>query len=110
MIPFGDLGQISNFSRDWAAVKFNLRVARDTDLEKLRQATKKIGADMMEVPELKAELLEPPRMQGVAEVADNALLNRFKFTARPGNPGMIQNEAVTRMLRTFPELGIEFAK
>jgi small-conductance mechanosensitive channel len=109
-IPFGDLGQISNFSRDWAAVKFNLRVARDTDLEKLRQATKKIGADMMEVPELKAELLEPLRMQGVAEVADNALLIRFKFTARPGNPGMVQNEAVTRMLRAFPALGIEFAR
>lgn len=109
-IPFGDLGQITNSSRDWAAVKFDLRVARDTDLEKLRQATKKIGAAMMEVPELKAELLEPLKMQGVAEVADNALLIRFKFTARPGNPGMIQNEAVTRMLRTFPELGIEFAK
>jgi small-conductance mechanosensitive channel len=109
-IPFGDLGQISNFSRDWAAVKFDLRVARDTDLEKLRQATKKIGAEMMEVPELKAELLEPLKMQGVAEVADNALLIRFKFTARPGNPGMIQNEAVTRMLRTLPALGVEFAK
>lgn len=109
-IPFGDLGQISNFSRDWAAVKFSLRVARDTDLDKLRQAAKKIGADMMDVPELKAELLEPLKMQGVAEVADNALLIRFKFTARPGNPGMIQNEAMTRMLRTFPELGIEFAK
>jgi len=109
-IPFGDLGQISNFSRDWAAVQFELRVARDTDLDKLRRVTKKIGADMMEVPELKAELLEPLKMQGVAEVADNALLIRFKFTARPGNPGMIQNEAVTRMLRNFPELGIDFAK
>jgi small-conductance mechanosensitive channel len=91
-------------------VKFELRVARDTDLEKLRRATGKIGSDMMDVPELKAELLEPLKMQGVAEVADNALLIRFTFTARPGNPAMVQNEAVTRMLRTFPELGIEFAK
>lgn len=109
-IPFGDLGHISNFSRDWAAVKFDLRVARDTDLEKLRHATGKIGSDMMDVPELEAELLEPLKMQGVAEVTDNALLIRFTFTARPGNPAMVQNEAVTRMLRTFPELGIEFAK
>ncbi|MEA2800097.1 MAG: moderate conductance mechanosensitive channel, partial [Rhodospirillaceae bacterium] len=33
-IPFGQLGQITNFSRDWSTVKFNLRFARDTDLEK----------------------------------------------------------------------------
>jgi small-conductance mechanosensitive channel len=109
-IPFGELGQISNFSRDWAGVKFSLRFARDTDLEKLRKAAKQIGADIMEVPELKAELLEPLKMQGIDDVSESALTIRFKFTARPGSPGTIQNEAITRMLRSFPEQGIEFAK
>ncbi|CAN5252373.1 mechanosensitive ion channel family protein [soil metagenome] len=108
-IPFGQLGQITNFSRDWITVKFNLRFARDTDLEKLRKASKKIGADMMEVPAVKAEILAPFKMQGVADIADNALLVRFKFTARPGNPAMIQREAMKRMFGTLPGLGIEFA-
>jgi small-conductance mechanosensitive channel len=58
-IPFGQLGQITNFSRDWITVKFNLRFARDTDVEKLRKAAKKIGADMMEMPEFKDEILAP---------------------------------------------------
>jgi moderate conductance mechanosensitive channel len=109
-IPFGELGQIGNLSRDWASVKFSLRFARDTDLDKLREATKTISAELMDVPELKAEIIEPLKMQGVDEVADNALVIRFKFMARPGNPGSIQNAAVTNMLRTFPKLGIEFAK
>lgn len=109
-IPFGELGHVTNFSRDWAAADFNLRFARDTDLNKLRAATDKISADIMDVPELKEMLLEPLRMQGIAEVADNALVVRFKFVAHPGSPGKVQNEAVTRMLRSFPELGIEFAK
>ena len=109
-IPFGQLGQITNFSRDWITVKFNLRFARDTDIEKLRKAAKKIGQDMLEVPEIKAEILAPFKMQGVADITDNALLVRFKFTARPGNPAMIQREAVKRMFSTFPALGIEFAK
>ena len=52
-IPFGQLGQITNFSRDWTTVKFNLRFARDTDVEKLRKTVKKIGLDMMEDPEIK---------------------------------------------------------
>ena len=109
-IPFGQLGQITNFSRDWLTVKFNLRFARDTDIEKLRKAAKKIGQDMMEVPEIKSEILAPFKMQGVADIIDNALLVRFKFTARPGNPAMIQREAVKRMFNVFPGLGIEFAK
>jgi moderate conductance mechanosensitive channel len=109
-IPFGQLGQITNFSRDWITVKFNLRFARDTDIEKLRKTAKKIGQDMMEVPEIKAEILAPFKMQGVADIVDNALLVRFKFTARPGNPAMIQREAVKRMFRTLPTLGIDFAK
>ncbi len=109
-IPFGQLGQITNFSRDWITVKFNLRFARDTDIEKLRKAAKKIGQEMMEVPEIKSEILAPFKMQGVADIIENALLVRFKFTARPGNPAMIQREAIKRMFNTFPTLGIEFAK
>ena len=91
-------------------MKFNLRFARDTDIEKLRKAAKQIGADMMEIPEIKAEILAPFKMQGVVDITDNALLVRFKFTARPGNPAAIQREAVKRLFRTLPGLGIEFAK
>jgi small-conductance mechanosensitive channel len=109
-IPFGQLGQITNFSRDWITVKFNLRFARETDIETLRKASKKIGQDMLEMPEIKAEVLAPFKMQGVADIVDNALLVRFKFTARPGNPALIQREAVKRMFKVFPPLGIEFAK
>ena len=108
-IPFGQLGQITNFSRDWITVKFNLRFARDTDIEKLRKAAKKIGTDMMEMPAIKSEVLAPFKMQGVADITGNALLVRFKFTARPGNPAAIQREAIKRMFNTLPTLGIEFA-
>ena len=40
-------------------------------------------------------------MQGVADIADNALLVRFKFT-RSRNPAAIQREAMKRMFRAFP--------
>jgi len=109
-IPFGQLGQITNFSRDWVTTKFNLRFARDTDIEKLRKAAKKIGAEIAELPQFKEEILAPFKMQGVADIVENALLIRFKFTARPGNPAAIQREAVKRMFNTLPGMGIEFAK
>ncbi len=109
-IPFGQLGQITNFSRDWITTKFNLRFARDTDIEKLRKASKKIGAELMEMPALADQILAPFKMQGVADITGNAIVVRFKFTARPGNPAAIQREAIKRMFSTFPALGFEFAK
>ncbi len=108
-IPFGQLGQITNFSRDWSTLKFNLRLVRDTDLDKLRKVTKKIGAAMMEEPEFKNDFLEPLKLQGIAEVADTATVMRFKMTVRPVRPTYIQREAMKRLISGFKEAGIEFA-
>ena len=107
-IPFGQLGQITNFSRDWSTVKFALRFMGNTDLEKLRKIVKTIGLEMMEDPDLKGEILEPLKMMGVVDIADSALVVRFKFTARPGNPTIIQRNAMKRMVRAFQDAGIVF--
>jgi small-conductance mechanosensitive channel len=108
-IPFGQLTAVTNFSRDWQTVKFNLRLARDSDMERVRRTVKQIGLAMMEDPELGKELLQPLKLQGVAEIADNAIVVRFKFTARPSKPGLIQREALKRIYQSFGEKGIEFA-
>ncbi|QJP13636.1 mechanosensitive ion channel family protein [Starkeya sp. ORNL1] len=108
-IPFGQLGQITNFSRDWTTAKFNLRFMPNTDLEKLRKVVKKIGVEMMDDPEMKDEILMPLKMQGVADITDSAIVVRFKFTVKPNKPSYIQREALKRMFRAFPEVGIEFA-
>lgn len=108
-VPFGDLGRVTNLSRDWAAADFTLRFARDTDLDRLREATTKVSDDIMAVPELNQAMLEPLKIDGIADVSDNALAIRFKFVTHPGHSATVQNEAVSRMLRAFPELGISFA-
>jgi small-conductance mechanosensitive channel len=108
-IPFGQLGQITNFSRDWSTLKFNLRLVRDTDLDKLRKVTKKIGQEMLADPEFKNDFLEPLKLQGVAEIADTATVMRFKMTVRPVRPSYVQREAMKRLIAGFKEAGIEFA-
>ncbi len=108
-IPFGQLGAITNFSRDWVTVKFNLRMSHDTDIEAVRKTVKKIGQEMLTDPELGPQILEPLKMQGVADIQDNALVLRFKFTAKPGKPSLVQRQAVRRIFQTFAEKGIKFA-
>ena len=108
-IPYGQLQQITNFSRDWATMKFNLRVEPTVDLEHVRKTVKKLGLAMMEDPELAREIIQPLKLQGVADIQDNALLIRLKFTARPGRPTWVQREALKRIYGAFREQGIPFA-
>ena len=110
IVPFGQLTHITNFSRDWTTVKFNLAFAPDTDVELLRKTVKKIGLDMMEEPQFQKELLQPLKMQGLVDIKDASLIIRFKFTARPKNPSMIQRMAIRRMYENLPRLGINFAR
>jgi small-conductance mechanosensitive channel len=110
IVPFGQLTHITNFSRDWTTVKFNLSFALDTDVELLRKTVKKIGLEMMAEPQFQKELLAPLKMQGIVDIKDASLIIRFKFTAKPNNPSLIQRTAIRRMFDALPRLGIEFAK
>ena len=46
-IPYGQIGKIQNFSRDWMIEKLTFRVAFNTDVEKVRKIFKKIGQEML---------------------------------------------------------------
>ena len=108
-IPYGQLGAVTNQSRDFATIKFNLRLEPGTDIELVRKAAKQIGLAMQEDPEIAAEVMLPLKMQGIADVADTAVVLRFKFTARPVKPSWVQREYLKRMYRVFAEKGIAFA-
>ena len=108
-IPFGQLNSITNFSRDWQTVKFNLRLSRDADIEKTRKTVKRVGQEMLQDPEFGHEFLLPLKLQGMAEITDSALVVRLKFTVKPSNPSVIQREALKRLHRAFTQDGIEFA-
>jgi moderate conductance mechanosensitive channel len=109
-VPYGQLGAVTNLSRDFATLKFNLRFLPDTDIELVRRTTKQIGlATQDDNPELAAEVMQPLKLQGIAEMIDNAMVLRFKFTARPIKPSWVQREYLKRMVRVFDEKGIRFA-
>ncbi len=109
-IPYGQLGAVTNLSRDFATIKFNLRFDPRTDIELVRRTTKQIGLALPEEnEEMAAEIMLPLKLQGIAEVVDNALVLRFKFTSRPVKPSWVQREYLKRMYQVFAEKGIAFS-
>ena len=58
---------------------------------------------------MKDDFLEPLKLQGVADIDDNATIMRFKTTVLPIRPSYIQREAIKRLIAAFKEAGIEFS-
>jgi hypothetical protein len=96
-------------SRDFATIKFNLKLESGTDIELVRRTAKQIGLAMQKDPEIAAEVMLPLKLQGIAEITENAVVARFKFTARPVKPSWVQREYLKRMYQMFAEKGITFA-
>ena len=108
-IPYGEIRSLTNWSRDWAIMKFELRIPFETDIEKVRKIIKKIGQELMQDETFGPLLLAPLKSQGVNRMDDSALIIRCKFTAVPGQQYLIRREAFTRIQKTFEEEGIHFA-
>jgi small-conductance mechanosensitive channel len=106
-VPYGQIGKIQNFSRDWVIEKLTFRVAFDTDVEKVRKLFKQIGLDIAADPEISGDLLEPFKSQGIADVEDGTLVIRAKFKAKAGKQTMIRRAALTAVHRAFRENGIQ---
>ncbi len=109
IVPFSDLGSITNFMRGGIVVKFNLKLPYDTDIDKVRKIIKKVGKKMLEDPELGPYFIKPIKSQGVREVGDSALTFRVKFTAKPGKQFLIRREAYRRITEALKAAGIEYA-
>jgi hypothetical protein len=102
-IPYDSVGRVLNFSRDYAIEKTSFRVALNTDLEKLRKIFKKIGEELAEDPELKDDLLQPFKSQGIENVEDGTLVVRGTFMAKAGRQHNIRKKVLLAVHKAFLE-------
>jgi len=109
-IPYGEIPKITNFSRDWVIMKLKFTVPFDTDPNKVKKIFKRIGADMMAVPEYAEDFLQPFKSQGVFDFDDVGMIIRGKFMAKPGRQFVLRKEVYNRVIRAFEEAGISFAR
>ena len=108
-IPFGNLSQVQNMTRDWIIMKLRFRVPYDTDVDKVRKIIKKINKKIMKNEDLAPKLLGKVKSQGVQELDDSAMIMRVKFTTKPGEQFAIRKEVYKQMREAFAKAGIPFA-
>ena len=108
-VPYGDITSLTNYSRDWVIMKFEIRIPFETDVEMVRKLIKKVGAEMMQDEEFKPMMIDQLKSQGVNRMDDSALIVRCKFTCHPGHQFYLRRVAYARIQKAFEEKGIQFA-
>ena len=108
-IPFGEITQLTNYSRDWVIMKLPLRVTYDTDVEKVRKLVKKLGQELLEHPEVGKNFLQPLKSQGVVQMEDSAMIIRVKFMTLPGDQWTTRKVVYAAIRELFEREGIRFA-
>jgi small-conductance mechanosensitive channel len=108
-VPFGALGAVQNMSRDWVIDKLTVRVTYDSDLDKIKKLIKQIGKELTENPEFAPHILEPLKMQGVAQFGDFAVELQMKMMTRPGQQFTIRRRAYALIKKAFAANDVKFA-
>lgn len=109
IVPYSDLGAITNYMRGGIVVKFNLQFSYDIDVEQVRKVIKKVGVAMLNDPEFGKNFIKQVKSQGIREVADSVLTIRVKFTAQPGTHFLIRREAYRRITEALAAKGVFYA-
>jgi small-conductance mechanosensitive channel len=108
-VPFGDIKNLTNYSRDWVIMKLPLRVTYDTDVEKVRKLVKKLGQELLEHPDVGKSFLQPLKSQGVIQMEDSAMIIRVKYMTRPGDQWATRKVVYAAIRELFQREGIRFA-
>jgi small-conductance mechanosensitive channel len=108
-IPFGDMGSVQNFSRDYIITKLDFRVRYGTDVDKVRKIIKRINLEIEQDEEMGPTLLGKIKSQGVKALDDSAMIMRVKYKTKPGQQFVVRREVYRRIEEAFRANGIEFA-
>lgn len=108
-IPFGEIQQVENFSRDWAVMKLAFRVTYDTDVDKMRKIIKNFGKELLEDEYYGPMFLAPLKSQGILSMEDSAMIARVKFTTKPGKQFELRKVVYAGLRDLFEQNGIKFA-
>ena len=109
VLPYGDIKNVTNFSRGPMLVKFNLYLPADTDVKTVKKIVKKINEEMQDDPEFAPNLIEPIKSQGVRNIEDGVMTIRVKFRANPGTQFLIKRQAFERIQKALKKASIPFA-
>lgn len=103
----GKINSVSNMTKDWSAMVFDIGVAYKEDLNKVMKLMKDVADKMMEEEDYKDNILEPMEIFGLDSFGDSALVVKGRIKTKPIQQWSIGREYRKRLKEIFDENRIE---
>ncbi len=109
-IPNGEIRVASNLTRVWARINQDVTVAYGTDIDKAIAVVDKVGAEMAGDPVWKRRVLEAPRVERVAALAEYGVTLKILGSVRAADQWAAGGDFRKRLLAAFEANGIEIPR
>lgn len=103
----GKIDTLSNMTKEWSAMVFDIGVAYKEDVDKVIEIMKKVGDLMLTDDDFKDLILEPIEIFGVEQLADSAVVIKARVKTKPIEQWNVGREYRKRLKKAFDEEGIE---
>jgi small-conductance mechanosensitive channel len=103
----GKVNTLSNMTKEWSAMVFDIGVAYKEDTDKVAQVMKRVSKEMMGEQEYAQNILEPIEIFGVDSFADSAVIVKGRLKTKPIQQWAIGREYRRRLKKAFDAEGIE---
>lgn len=103
----GKINTLSNMTKEWSAMVFDVGVAYKEDTDVVADIMKKVGDELIDDPEFKDKFVEPIEVFGVDKFDDSAVIIKARIKTQPIQQWTIGREYRRRLKKAFDERGIE---
>ncbi|MCL2329774.1 MAG: mechanosensitive ion channel, partial [Phycisphaerae bacterium] len=106
-MPHGEIHKVTNLTHGWSRAVFDIGVAYKENIDDVMAVLVELSREMRQDPTFGPFIIDNVEMQGVENLADSAVVIRFRIKTRPLRQGPVRREMLRRIKNRFDELGIE---
>jgi small-conductance mechanosensitive channel len=107
VFPNGTITTLSNMTKDWSAMIFDIGVAYKEDTDRVTEIMKEVAEGLQGDKEFGEKILEPMEIMGVDSFADSAVVIKARIKTKPIQQWSVGREYRRRLKKAFDEKGIE---
>ena len=103
----GKINSISNMTKEWSAMIFNIGVAYKEDIDHVIKIIQQVGDLLYQDEDFSNHMISSVEIQGVNDFGDNAIMIGARIKTHPGRQWIIGREFRKRIKNAFDAEGIE---
>jgi small-conductance mechanosensitive channel len=105
-LPNGQIVKVTNLSRDWARAVVDVPVPTGTDVNRVNEILREVGAEAFRDPQLRPLLLDPPSVMGVETIDLEQVNVRMVARTLPGKQFDVGRDLRARVVLAFRREGL----